>query len=113
MAPEELRQWQAYERVEPWGARRQDVRHGRLLAAMANIHLERKPGEPLFRGEDFYPDPARPLLRADSSTRKAVRRAAEVPRTKLGNPVMTTGHLHSFMQIFMAANNGRQAGKPG
>ena len=111
MTPDELLRWQAYERVEPWGERRQDVRHGRLLAALANVHRVPAPGgRPAWTGEDFYP------YRGAEAPGEAVSaskpRGDQRPRTPLGAPVMTHRQMAGVLGLFMAANNARLGQAP-
>lgn len=72
MGPAELQAWAAYERVEPWGERRQDLRAGRIMALLANalrpLQGLKVPPRGWWTAEDFYPPPDAPARRASSST---------------------------------------------
>lgn len=54
MSSSEVARWQAYERLEPWGEERGDLRNGILAALVAN--LTRGQGQKAYGPADFMPD---------------------------------------------------------
>lgn len=50
----DLREWQAYDRIEPFGERRADLRSAQLCALIANVVPTEKDRE--FSAEDFMPE---------------------------------------------------------
>lgn len=62
----ELRGWQRYYRIEPWGERRADLRAGIVAAAMRNSMRGR--GSRAFRAQDFLPEFGPRRRRMDDET---------------------------------------------
>ena len=60
MSSREFSEWQAYFRLQPFGAQRDDLRIAVLDALMANINRDTKQKQTPFTAEDF-------LLRWDTS----------------------------------------------
>ena len=58
----ELGEWMAYERIEPFGETRADLRVGMLTSLTANIN--RKKGATPFTPQDFMPFLDRPVSTA-------------------------------------------------
>lgn len=54
LSSKELAEWQAYERVEPFGERRMDIRFAMLAMTISNIW--RGKNQPPFKLEQFMPD---------------------------------------------------------
>ncbi len=56
ITPQQLGEWLAYYRIDPWGEVRADLRHGIATAVMANIHRDGKSRPEPYRPVDFMPD---------------------------------------------------------
>lgn len=58
----ELREWAQYERLEPWGPDRGDLRAGIIAATIANCHRDPKRRSTPFAPKDFMPEFDAPML---------------------------------------------------
>ena len=54
MGSRELSEWMAYERVEPWGESRADLRMGIISSTLANVHRQ-SDDYPVYKPADFMP----------------------------------------------------------
>lgn len=52
MSPQEFAQWKAWDRIEPFGEAREDLRHGIRSALMANLWGGKRKQ---YKPEDFIP----------------------------------------------------------
>lgn len=52
---QELTEWLAYARVEPFGEERADLRAGIVAATTANVHRDPKKRRRAYKAEDFIP----------------------------------------------------------
>lgn len=74
MGADELREWMAFARLEPFGDLRADLRVGIVASTLANIH--RKKGRRAFNAEDFMPYLKRERRRAEGGRGMATRMRA-------------------------------------
>lgn len=58
MSSHEFNEWLAYYKIEPFGSKADDIRHGIAVATLANIH--RRPELPAAVPDDFIPWAPRP-----------------------------------------------------
>lgn len=53
ISSEQLSEWMAYSRLEPWGEERDDLRMGIIASTIANVYREK--GKKPFKPQDFMP----------------------------------------------------------
>lgn len=99
MTAGELLEWQAYERVEPWGERRQDLRAGRMMALVANalrpLQGLRPPPGGTWTAADFYPSP-------DAAPAQAGAPAAAAPRAPSRPARQTPAQMEAALRSFFS-----------
>lgn len=56
ITPQQLGEWLAYYRIDPWGEVRADLRHGIATAVLANVHRDATKRPEGYKPADFMPD---------------------------------------------------------
>lgn len=59
----EITEWMAYDKLEPFGERRADLRAGIVASTVANVFRNAKEHPRAFRADEFMPDFERGLQR--------------------------------------------------
>lgn len=49
-------EWEAYQRLEPFGEERADLRAGVIAAVIAEVNRDRKKRKKPYRADDFFPN---------------------------------------------------------